>query len=97
MSHCAAVRKLDDKARLTSFNSHFLIRYQVNPALFVQVLSTVARDSVLLVGFSPVSGPELVALISLPEPVDPEQTSAALNGNELELTIVKALPSGAMS
>jgi hypothetical protein len=42
---------------------------------------------VLFVGFSPEEGFEVVAKISLPEAVDPGQTSALVNGDQLELTI----------
>jgi hypothetical protein len=97
LSHCSAVRKPGVTAKLTSFHTHFLVRCQLDPAVFLRVFSTIARHSVLLVGLSPERGPEVVALISLPEPVDPAQTSAALNGDHFELTIVKALPPGATS
>ena len=55
----------------------------------------VTKYSVLLVGFLHGEGVEVLARISLPEAVDPDQTSAFLAGDQLELTTAKIANKGA--
>jgi len=95
LSESSASRKRDVAATLESIDAIFLIRYQIDPAVFSRVVSIVTRESVLLVGFSLGEGAEVVAKIPLPEPVDPEHTSGLLDGDQLVLWISKITPTRA--
>ena len=88
MSH-SAVKRLDYLTTLDNLNGHFLVRCQISASVFSQVLSIVTKYSVLFVGFLHGEGVEVLARISLPEAVDPDETSAFLDGDQLELTISK--------
>jgi hypothetical protein len=79
---------------LENLNSRFLVRYEINAPLFSQVISIVTKYSVLLIGFLQGEGVEVLARISLPQAVDPDQTAARLDGDQLELTITKLAASG---
>ena len=74
---------------LDNLNCVFLVRYQIDPAVFSRVISIVTQYSVLLIGFLQGDGVEVLARIALPEAVDPDQTSAFLDGDQLALTIAK--------
>jgi hypothetical protein len=78
--------------------SQYLIRYGIEKDRFAQVLSSVTSRSVLLLG---VAGDEprtpagteppycLIAVIPLTASVDPDQTAATIEGNDLVLRLVK--------
>jgi hypothetical protein len=79
--------------------SQYLIRYGIEKGRFAQVLSSVTSRSVLLLGV--VTGDEtrkpagteppycLIAVIPLTASVDPDQTAAIFEGNDLVLRFVK--------
>jgi hypothetical protein len=79
--------------------SQYLIRYGIEKDRFAQVLSSVTPRSVLLLGV--VAGDEtrkpagteppycLIAVIPLTASVDPDQTAATFEGNDLVLRLVK--------
>jgi len=78
--------------------SQYLIRYGIEKDRFAKVLSSVTSRSVLLLG---VAGDETrkpagteplyfpIALIPLSASVDPDQTAATFEGNDLVLRLVK--------
>src|SRR5947209_6713954 len=78
--------------------SQYLIRYGIEKDRFAQILSSVTSPAVLLLG---VTGDEtrkpvgieppycLIALIPLTASVDPDQTAATFEGNDLVLRLVK--------
>ncbi len=82
-------------ATLENLNGGFLVRCQVNASVFSQVISIVTKYSVLFVGFLHGEGVEVLSQLSLPEAVDPDQTSASLIEDQLELTIAKIVSSRA--
>ena len=94
LSHCFAPGGLDHAVTLENRKNGFLVRYPIDPAVFSHVISIVTPYSVLLIGFLPGDGVEIVAQISLPEAVDPDRTSAFLDGGQLALTIAKVAGHG---
>src|SRR5438045_8495486 len=78
--------------------SQYLIRYGIEEDRFAQVLSSVTSRRVLLVG---VAGDEtrkpggtgsrysLIAVIPLSVSIDPDQTAATFEGNDLVLRLIK--------
>ena len=78
--------------------SQYLIRYGIEKDRFAQVLSSVTSRSVLLFGVArdetrKRAGTEppccLIAVIPLTASVDPDQTAATFEGNDLVLRLVK--------
>jgi hypothetical protein len=85
-------------AAITEDRSEYLIRYGIEKDRFAQVLSSVASRSVLLLGVAldetrEPSGTEspycLIAVIPLTASVDPDQTTATFEGNDLVVRLVK--------
>jgi hypothetical protein len=79
--------------------SQYLIRYRIENGRFVEVLSSVTSCSVLLLGAtwkeaqkSAAVQPQysLIAAILLTAPVDPAQTTATCEGDDLVLRLVKS-------
>jgi hypothetical protein len=87
--------RLDHLATLENLNGDFLVRCQINASVYSQVISIVTKYGVLFVGFLHGDGVEVLARTSLPEAVDPDQTSAFWDGDRLELTISKIGNNGA--
>jgi hypothetical protein len=78
--------------------SQYLIRYGIEKDRFAQVLSSVTPHSILLLGVArdetrKPAGTEppysLIAVIPLTASVDPDQTAATFEGNDLVLRLVK--------
>jgi hypothetical protein len=67
--------------------SQYVIRYGIESGRFAQVLSSVTSVCVLLLGVPEYS---LIAMIPLSAPVDPDQTTAAFEGNDLVLRLIKS-------
>jgi len=73
--------------------SHYLVRYEIEKDRFSQVLSSVTSRSVLLLGIA--AGTQasycLIAVIPLTASVDPDQTAATFEGDDLVLRLVKCM------
>ncbi len=89
MSHWSAARKMGNTATLQSFNDFVVVRYQIDPAVYSHVMAMVTQGTVVLIGFLHGDSVEVVAQIALPEAVDPDETAALLNGDQIEITIAK--------
>jgi hypothetical protein len=83
---------------IQEYPSDYLIRYEIEHDRFAQVFSSVTSHSVLLVGVAHEQTPKpagteplysLIAVISLTASVDPDQTAATFEGNELVLRLIK--------
>src|SRR5437016_4345072 len=83
---------------ITQDGSQYLIRYGIEKDRFAQVLSSVASRSVLLLGVARYETREpwgteppycLIAVIPLTASVDPDQTTATFEGNDLVVRLVK--------
>jgi hypothetical protein len=89
-----------DTVAILEDQSHYLVRYGIAKDRFSQVLSSVTSRSVLLLGIAvdetrKPAGTEapycLIAVIPLTAPVDPHQTAAAFEGDDLVLRLVKCV------
>ena len=86
------------KTILTDCQSEFLIHYRIEKDRFRQIISSITAQSVMLIGISDhdnrnignaESRSYLIALMPLSEPVDPDQTAATLEGDDLVLRLIK--------
>ena len=92
-----------EPAEVKDHGSRLLIRYEIDNDRFAQVISSVTSRSVLLLGVASEGRrdqPEaaakhcVIAVIPLPASVDPLQTAAAFEGDNLVLSLVKSGDSG---
>ena len=92
-----------ESAEVRDHGSRLLIRYEIDNDRFAQVISSVTSRSVLLLGVPSEDRrdqPEaeakycVIAVVPLPASVDPLQTAAAFEGDNLVLSLVKSGDSG---
>jgi hypothetical protein len=85
---CTAIPTLEEH------DSHFVVRCGLDQSRFREILSSVISTSILLVGVSDAEDTDpftVIALVSLPRPIDPHNIVARLGPREMILLVPKTL------
>ncbi len=85
------LNQIVDAVAIREDRSHYLLRYGIEKDRFSQVLSSITSHSVLGIAAGTEARYCLIAVIPLATAVDPEQTAATFEGDDLVLRLVKCV------
>jgi hypothetical protein len=92
-------QSLTSNTGFKEYRSHFVVRCRLDGERFVRVVSSVTSRSVLFFGVTRKDVADAaetegslcpIAMFKLPVPVDPDDTTAAMEGEELVVNLTKA-------